>query len=139
EEVLVRVCDDGGDRYRFGYTGHEKLNEVSGTGNTIDMGDRWLDTRLGRTPKTDLHEGKYPNISPYSYVLNNPIIYNDPDGKDAKVTINKNVIIITTVIQIYGDAATQEIANTYQSGIAEKWHFQSDGTNWNYTDPNTNE
>src|SRR5690606_38363044 len=120
-------------------TGHYKDNEVKGIGNSYDMGNRWLDTRIGRTPKTDLHESKYPSISPYAYALNNPIIYNDPDGKDAKVTINKNVITVTTVIQIYGDAANQDIANTYQSGITEKWHLQSDGTNRNYTDPKTNE
>ena len=139
QTYLVEVCDESKDKYRFGFGNQEKINEVSGIGNTIDMGDRWLDTRIGRTPKTDLHKSKYPSISPYAYALNNPIIYNDPDGKDAKITINKNVITVTTVIQIYGDAAIQDIVNTYQSGITEKWHLQSDGTNWNYTDPKTNE
>lgn len=85
--------------YRFGYTGHEKLNEVSGIGNTIDMGDRWLDTRLGRTPKPDAKAGKYPFISPYAYALNNPIIYNDPDGKDVYL------VIYTTKEEDVGHAA----------------------------------
>jgi hypothetical protein len=46
------------------------------------MGDRWLDTRIGRTPKTDLHKFKYPSLSPYSYAASNPIYYIDPDGRD---------------------------------------------------------
>ena len=69
------------EKYRFGFGGHEKNDEVSGSGNSVDMGDRWLDTRLGRTPKTDTKAGKYPDISPYAYALNSPIQYTDPDGK----------------------------------------------------------
>ena len=69
------------DSYRFGFGGHEKNDEVSGSGNSVDMGDRWLDTRLGRTLKTDEKVGKYPDISPYAYALNSPIQYTDPDGK----------------------------------------------------------
>ncbi len=67
--------------YRWGYGGHEKIDEVSGSGNTIDMGDRWLDVRLGRTPKPDAKGFLYPSVSPYAYALNNPIIYIDPDGR----------------------------------------------------------
>lgn len=67
---------------RIGFGGQEKINDVSGVGNTIDMGDRWLDLRLGRTPKRDAKASKYPDISPYSYAANNPVNVIDPDGKD---------------------------------------------------------
>ncbi len=67
--------------FRFGFGGHEKLDEVYGSGNVVDMGDRWLDVRLGSTHKPDAKAHKYPEISPYAYVLNNPIIFVDPDGK----------------------------------------------------------
>jgi RHS repeat-associated protein len=70
------------ESYRYGYGSHEKIDEVSGSGNTVDMGDRWLDTRLGRTPKMDAHAAKYPAMSPYSYAANNPILFIDPDGKE---------------------------------------------------------
>jgi RHS repeat-associated protein len=88
-DVLVTICDEK-DNYRFGFNGMEKDNEVKGIGNTIDMGDRWLDTRLGRTPKTDLHKSKYPFISPYTYAANSPIAFHDPDGKDYRLSIIKN-------------------------------------------------
>ena len=69
------------ESYRYGFGGHEKVDEVSGTGNTVDMGDRWLDVRLGRTPKMDAYAIMYPSISPYAYVANNPLIFIDPDGQ----------------------------------------------------------
>jgi RHS repeat-associated protein len=68
--------------YRYGFGGHEKVDEVSGSGNTVDMGDRWLDVRLGRTPSIDSKAGKYPGISPYAYAVNSPLSVIDPDGND---------------------------------------------------------
>ena len=67
--------------YRFGYGNHEKIDEIAGAGNTIDMGARMLDTRLGRTKSIDPKMGLYPGISPYSYALNTPINAIDPDGQ----------------------------------------------------------
>lgn len=32
--------------------------------------------------RVDPLAGKYPNLSPYAYCANNPIIYKDPDGRD---------------------------------------------------------
>ncbi len=76
--------------YRFSFNGKEKVDEVSGKENTVDMGDRWLDTRLGRTPKPDAKASKYPALSPYSYAANNPIFFVDPDGKVIKVHYVEN-------------------------------------------------
>jgi RHS repeat-associated protein len=73
--------------YRYGFGGHEKMDEISGAGNQVDMGGRYLDTRLGRTSSMDAHASKYPFISPYAYAINNPINAIDPDGKDVILLI----------------------------------------------------
>jgi len=40
-----------------------------------------LDPRLGRWLSLDPFAKKYPDISPFTYTANNPILYIDPDGK----------------------------------------------------------
>lgn len=77
----------GANGYRYGYGGHEKVDEISGSGNQIDMGGRYLDTRLGRTSSVDPHSDKYPFVSPYVQAVNNPINATDPDGKDVILII----------------------------------------------------
>jgi RHS repeat-associated protein len=67
--------------YRFGFSGHEKLDEISGEGTKVEMGARLLDTRLGKTLSPDPKLNEYPGISPYVYVLNTPISAVDKDGK----------------------------------------------------------
>ena len=77
--------------YRYGYGSHEKDDEIAGTGNYVDMGDRHLDVRLMRSPKPDRKAEKYPSLSPYSYAANNPIYYTDPNGEElVEVTIKTN-------------------------------------------------
>jgi len=81
EEVLVRVCDDGGDRYRFGFNGQEKVNEIAGMGTHLDFGARIYDSRSGRWLSVDPLAAKAPHWTPYRYGFNNPIRYYDPDGR----------------------------------------------------------
>jgi len=66
---------------RFHFNGKETDNEVYGEGNVLDFGARIYDSRLGRWLSVDPLQAKYPEISPYVFVADNPIIYIDPDGK----------------------------------------------------------
>jgi RHS repeat-associated protein len=58
----------------------ENDDELKGIGNSYDFGARMLDPRVGRwfAPDPILH----PDYSAYSYVVNNPLVFVDPDGKD---------------------------------------------------------
>src|SRR5690625_390199 len=78
EEVLVRVCDDGGDRYRFGFNGQEKVNEIAGMGNH-NTAEFWeYDTRLGRRWNVDPVD--QISVSNYAVFRNNPLVFTDVDG-----------------------------------------------------------
>jgi len=69
-----------GSRAREGYTGHELDPE---TGDYY-AGARYYLPELGRWASTDPLAAKYPSLSPYSYVANNPLSIVDPDGRDLK-------------------------------------------------------
>ena len=66
--------------YRFGYTGHEKEEDLASGVYTTEY--RLLDTRLGRWMSVDPLFAKYPGISPYNYCMGNPMKLIDPDGRD---------------------------------------------------------
>jgi RHS repeat-associated protein len=67
--------------YRYGFGGHEKDNEIKGSGNHLSFGDYGYDPRLGRRWNVDPMANEMPGTSPYSYAYNNPILLKDPDGK----------------------------------------------------------
>ena len=64
-------------------------------------GARYYDPRVSLWLNVDPLAEKYPNISPYTYVANNPINAIDPDGK----------LIIFINGQHYGDGGRREYWN----------------------------
>ena len=65
----------------------------------------------------------YVNMHVYHYGGNNPIKYIDPDGRTATYSIdhdNKTVNINVNII-IFGEDATNEIAQIYKDGIEDAW------------------
>ncbi len=61
--------------------------EIKGDGNSYDFGARMYDPRIGRWLSLDPLAKKYPEMSPYAGIGNNPILMVDPDG-------NENIIYI---------------------------------------------
>jgi hypothetical protein len=128
ETRVVTICDEK-DNYRFGYTGGEKLNEIMGIGNYVDLGERGIDTRIGRLNwRPDPLAGKFPYQSPYVYAGNNPIFYVDKKGafklnynekqlKEqglTKVEVARFENIVTNIYKLVADnhQALDAIANT---------------------------
>jgi RHS repeat-associated protein len=105
-----RSYSAAGSGYRYGFNGKENDNEVKGEGNSIDLGERMYDPRIGRTLSTDNKEAKYPNISPYAYAANNPIYYIDPDGNDVEVYVTI-VKVGTTKINLYSASEIKKDAS----------------------------
>ena len=71
-----------GDGYRFGFQGQEGDSEVKGEGNSVNYKYRMHDPRLGRFFAVDPLAAKYTAWSPYTFVLNSPIIFVDIDGRE---------------------------------------------------------
>ncbi len=73
------------DNYRFGFNGKENDNEVKGTGNQQDYGMRIYDPRIARFLSVDPISKKYPELTPYQFASNSPIVMIDVDGLEGIV------------------------------------------------------
>ncbi|MBA3680487.1 MAG: hypothetical protein H0W73_04890 [Bacteroidetes bacterium] len=99
--------------YRYGFNGKEKDDEVKGSGNSLDFGARIYDPRLGKWLSLDPSARKYPDWSPYKAFKDNPIIYQDPDGRDEFLSIivkmNGKVVGVGKAIQTSSDVYTDNV------------------------------
>ncbi|MEI2673480.1 MAG: RHS repeat-associated core domain-containing protein [Chitinophagaceae bacterium] len=78
--LLVGRNWEGGSEYRFGFNGMEGDDEIAGNDNVLDFGARIYDCKLGKWLSGDVYAKLYPQISPYTFAINNPIKFVDPDG-----------------------------------------------------------
>ncbi|MFS4454737.1 RHS repeat-associated core domain-containing protein [Maribacter sp. 2304DJ31-5] len=88
-----------------GYTGHEHFFEVG----LIHMNGRMYDANLGRflSPDNYIQDPfNTQNYNRYAYVLNNPLMYNDPSGEEgiiaALIIAAKIIVGLFAVTGIYG-------------------------------------
>ncbi len=75
-------------RYRWGFNGKEKDDEVYGSGNQYEYGFRIYNPRLGRFLSVDPLAKSFPFYTPYQFAANMPIAAIDLDGLDAVIIIN---------------------------------------------------
>jgi len=102
--MLLPNRHESSNEYRYGFNGMEKDDEVSGEGNSYDFGARLYNPRVGRWLTLDPMASSYPNQSPYNFAVNSPLLFNDPNGEDAIVTIDKshpNQTTITFSTKVY--------------------------------------
>ncbi|GJM65017.1 hypothetical protein PEDI_55690 [Persicobacter diffluens] len=97
-------------------------------------GARYYDPRSSVFLGVDPLAEKYLTTSGYAYTLSNPILYSDPDGRDARVSVKGNTINVSTTIYIYGSGANQEVAEMMQANIMGDWSKDNKGQNWIYKD-----
>lgn len=67
--------------YRFGFNGFEKDDEIKGNGNSFDMGERLYDPRIGRALTPDPLMNQNATWSPYTFAIDNPIVFVDEKGE----------------------------------------------------------
>lgn len=89
-----------------------------------DFGARNYDPQLGRWIATDPLAEKFVWQSPYVAMDNNPMLKNDPTGRSAEVTIDKDkkTLTVSSTIIIYGDKGNEELAQKVASDIQNAWN-----------------
>lgn len=95
-------------RYRYGFNGKEKDDEISGNGNSYDYGFRIYNPRLGRFLSVDPLTSSYPWYAPYQFTGNKPIAAIDLDGLEEYVVTmryNKKGQVAHIMIMSYKNAA----------------------------------
>jgi RHS repeat-associated protein len=140
-ESVVEHCEDGlAGRYRYGFGGKEKLDELHGnSGDAYDYGARIYDARLGRWMSVDPLFAKYPFQSPYAFVGNSPILHQEFGGKDYGVYINhadKTIIIKATYYTPVGDKESHDEAvrsTEFWNSQSNKYQYRVEDANGNYT------
>ena len=69
------------NRYKYGFNGKENDNETVGTGEgTQDYGIRIYNPSLGKFLSVDPLQKEYPELTPYQFASNSPIVGIDRDG-----------------------------------------------------------
>lgn len=118
------------NKYRFGFNGMENVDEVKGNGNSLDFGARIYDSRTGRWLSLDPLQAKYPDLSPYNFVANSPIVQIDPDGKRNTIYLLNYDPTVTMEQKI----AIQKHANNYltQMGLNTRVEIVKKGTILHY-------
>lgn len=98
-----------GSKYRFGFNGQEKDDEVKGDGNSLEYKFRMYDPRLGKFLSVDPLATQYPFYSPYHFAGNNPIQYVDLEGKEPKDFRNNWIDLTDPVVSRNGMATIRTI------------------------------
>lgn len=81
QNVYVQICNNGTDKYEFGYNGKYKDNDIAGTGNSMDFGARMYNPRLARFNSMDPYAGIISFQSPYLFANNSPVTEIDKNGQ----------------------------------------------------------
>jgi len=101
--------------YRYGFNGHEKDDEIKGTGNSYDYGARIYDPRIGRFLTIDPAYKKFPWLTPFQFASNRPIDGIDLDGLEY-LDSKAKVMIINNVIAYKAD----NLSNPFQNWLRTK-------------------
>jgi RHS repeat-associated protein len=101
----------GAEPNNYLFNGKELQNEFDL--NWYDYGARMYDPALGRWHVIDPDVEKNMSWAPYQYVMNNPLKYIDPRGKNAELIINHKNKTVTVRANYYHSDNSSEL----QSGL----------------------
>jgi len=109
--------------YRYGFNGKENDNEVKGTGNQQDYGERIYDPRGGRFLSVDPLTKSYPMLTPYQYASNSPISGVDLDGLEYLHSEDARIEVVRGIVKLKMANMHNITRNTFEGA-------NSDPNNW---------
>ncbi|MET0392034.1 MAG: RHS repeat-associated core domain-containing protein, partial [Chitinophagaceae bacterium] len=126
--------------YRYGLMGKEKLNEIYDEGNAYNFGARIQDPRLGRWFSLDPLQAKYSSFSPYCFVINNPINFIDPDGKEVlwHSSLRKSVEMKTFIEKFTKNSAFKQVYKRFlrnETNVVFTKRWDASPRSYAYADP----
>lgn len=118
--------------YNYKYNGKEYQDELGL--NMYDYGARNYDPALGRWMNIDPLAERHPENSTYTYCMNNPVVFVDPDGKDFGLYVDFKNGTVTIKATYY------TTANDRDSAIkaTKSWNDLSGKFSYNFKDENGN-
>jgi RHS repeat-associated protein len=145
-EPLANIVNDS-LKYRYGFNGKEKDNEVSGNGNDYNYGMRIYNPRLGKFLSVDPITQKYPELTPYQFASNRPISHSDIDGKEGweeiligaalmelfEATVGTTAVVVTTQA-VTKKMADDRTATPYGGTVVPRPVYTAETTTPNNTD-----
>jgi len=85
--MLVPTRHEDSGKYRYGFQGQEKDDEVKGEGNSLNYKYRMHDSRIGRFFAVDPLTKDYPHYTPYSFSGNKLIAFRELEGMEEEIAI----------------------------------------------------
>jgi RHS repeat-associated protein len=139
--VLLQNRNFTSERYRYGFQGQERDDEIAGNGNSYTAEFWQYDPRLGRRWNVDPKFRNYPHLSPYACFNNNPILYADLKGLEGepKTDVVKKGEGAWSVAQrnnITTDQLVKWNPDIFPEGLKSGTYMLHPGQQLNVSDPN---